>query len=888
MRYVKASNPKECPKCKRVYNFKQHEYCTQSRCFSKLTELKKKGNFFFKIYEKDSVLDHPLIAAEHTSTIDSRERTLIEDTFELHEPGTINAIVCTPTMELGVDIGNLPFVLLRNVPPSSSSYAQRAGRAGRDQNNSLVLTFCNYNLYSHSGAHDNFFYHHPEKIVSGLIVPPRFSLDSRKIMRMHIHGIVMRYVSQGISGQLSEMIDFSNKPLFPINSSRLQQIKTVITQKYNEIHDMVKQVYDHQKFVHNYPWFTDDFIKEQIMGFPENLQKVFDIVREEFINLTNEKEELRKEFDEKGATIGSLLHSRIKQIQLILDEIQNKDQDPFEKKSTYSRYNTWNYLRNHGFIPNYGFPEQNIKVQLWNRNPNERPIDNFRNPVVALREFAPLAQMYVKGMVYLVNYADYRYKNNLVQRSLYVCDNCNFIKHDIQAEAIASYQICENCGNPTCAENFKDALEFPSMRGYTREAITSQAENRSPGFYEVIYNYHESKYVKHYEIKTVSNELLGMIHYDSQGEVFALNKGRFDFQAQHFETFNICLNCQKWMTPEEVSDERLSKHISTNSLTDVFKKGCKTSDIQKDLWLFLSNHYNLLSIEIPRSQVLSILSNAQKSSPELSSIDLQDSNTLENFYYTLKNLMQQTLEHIFCLSESDLMSFIMVGQNEEYKIIIYETEEGGSGYLKLLSTEFQWYLLLMSRLPELVHFVVENGKILDIYENSHPKGCQDACYECLKNYRNQYDHEKLNRYIVRPFLEKLLQSNLYLKETAIEQQIFLDEEFDSDLERLFLRKLTELNIPHPNKAKVLITDTDSQIPLTNVDFFYEPKLCVYIDGPPHDPDKYPDQAKKDEDISLDLDLMGYNVVRIKLYNSDSYEQDFKAQLPKLKEKIERL
>jgi len=42
----------------------------------------------------------------------------------------VNALVCTPTLELGVDIGQLDAVLMRNVPPLPANYWQRAGRAG--------------------------------------------------------------------------------------------------------------------------------------------------------------------------------------------------------------------------------------------------------------------------------------------------------------------------------------------------------------------------------------------------------------------------------------------------------------------------------------------------------------------------------------------------------------------------------------------------------------------------------------------------------------------------------------------------------------------------------------------------------------------------------------
>ena len=52
------------------------------------------------------------------------------------------ALICSPTMELGVDIAQLNVVNLRNVPPTPANYAQRSGRAGRCTRTSRGCASC--------------------------------------------------------------------------------------------------------------------------------------------------------------------------------------------------------------------------------------------------------------------------------------------------------------------------------------------------------------------------------------------------------------------------------------------------------------------------------------------------------------------------------------------------------------------------------------------------------------------------------------------------------------------------------------------------------------------------------------------------------------------------
>jgi ATP-dependent helicase YprA (DUF1998 family) len=77
---------------------------------------------------------------EHTAMVPHEERERLENLFK-GESDVINAFVCTPTLELGVDIGQLDAILMRNVPPLPANYWQRAGRAGRRHRMAVDITY---------------------------------------------------------------------------------------------------------------------------------------------------------------------------------------------------------------------------------------------------------------------------------------------------------------------------------------------------------------------------------------------------------------------------------------------------------------------------------------------------------------------------------------------------------------------------------------------------------------------------------------------------------------------------------------------------------------------------------------------------------------------------
>ena len=123
-----------------------------------------------------------LITAEHTAVLDPKVRALVESSFK-SDPGElwdVNLLSATPTMEMGVDIGDLSSVLLCSVPPGQSNYLQRIGRAGRRDGNAFNLAIAN------GTPHDLYFYSDPLEMMAGEVTPPGVFLKAIAVLERQL------------------------------------------------------------------------------------------------------------------------------------------------------------------------------------------------------------------------------------------------------------------------------------------------------------------------------------------------------------------------------------------------------------------------------------------------------------------------------------------------------------------------------------------------------------------------------------------------------------------------------------------------------------------------------------------------------------------------------
>jgi Lhr-like helicase len=144
-----------------------------------------------------------LIAAEHTAQIGAAQAHEIYSRAEEHEllfqdvpldpddrgreRPAIDVLSCTTTMEVGIDIGSLSGVALRNMPPARANYQQRAGRAGRRGNAIATVV-----ALASADSHDEHYFAHPAELIAGSVTDPTLSLDNEAIARRHVTAFLLQ------------------------------------------------------------------------------------------------------------------------------------------------------------------------------------------------------------------------------------------------------------------------------------------------------------------------------------------------------------------------------------------------------------------------------------------------------------------------------------------------------------------------------------------------------------------------------------------------------------------------------------------------------------------------------------------------------------------------
>jgi len=390
-----------CTTCQRVTTRKTPtSACVRYRCpGSTVTEPADPEHYDVWLMGKPFTM---VSAEEHTAQVPGDTRSFIEQDFK-SKNGRTNCLVATPTLEMGVNIGALDMIMMRNVPPLASNYWQRAGRAGREERMAVVVTYCRRSL------HDRYFFEDPLRILNGVIEAPSFNLKNPLMMAKHVRSAVLSILllKSRKEDEISERIRLVLKHLFPHfvrdylldndNHFRNDPISTnSLKTLLAEIPGLLGQVVD--LFAQNWPaeaaeLATEDSVRRIIDGMPNDLTKVLTRLNNRLTWARNTRKELHRKKDE-----GEIQREEEQLLWRCDDYIRSIVK---RDASTYSL----SVLGVEGFLPGYGVNDGGVVASArrgFAKGIGKRAFDLNRSNIVALREFVPGNRLYAnRGSFYV-------------------------------------------------------------------------------------------------------------------------------------------------------------------------------------------------------------------------------------------------------------------------------------------------------------------------------------------------------------------------------------------------------------------------------------------------------------------------------------------------------